>query len=82
MQECDCVLEFLFYQNNSVRSLVVGGCDGLESLLSCSIPDLQLNCLAIQIEGPDLEIDSDCGQEALVEDVVRKSEQQGALSDC
>lgn len=39
--------------DNSVSTLVVGGGDGLESLLTGSVPDLQLDSLALDIDGPN-----------------------------
>eukprot|EP00356_Strombidium_inclinatum_P002656 CAMPEP_0170478604 /NCGR_PEP_ID=MMETSP0208-20121228/73_1 /TAXON_ID=197538 /ORGANISM="Strombidium inclinatum, Strain S3" /LENGTH=110 /DNA_ID=CAMNT_0010750893 /DNA_START=364 /DNA_END=696 /DNA_ORIENTATION=+ len=67
--------------NDTVRTLVVAGGDGLESLLASSIPDLELNGLAVDVDGSDLEIDTDGGHEVLVEHVVSETEEEGGLSD-
>lgn len=44
-------------------SLVVGGSDCFESLLSGSVPDLEFDGVSSSFEGSDLEIDTDGGQE-------------------
>ncbi len=51
-------------------SLVVGTGDRFKSLLAGSIPDLELDGFPLEIKGSDLEIHSNCGQEALVEDII------------
>ena len=51
-------------KDDAMRSLVVGGSDGLEALLAGSVPDLQLDSAATGLESPDLEVDSDCWEEA------------------
>jgi hypothetical protein len=50
-------------QDDAVGSLVVGGGDGLEPFLAGSVPDLQLDGASSRLEGPDLEVDADRGQE-------------------
>ena len=39
--------------DDAVSALVVATCDGLESLLACGVPDLELDSLAINIDGSD-----------------------------
>lgn len=43
---------------------VVGGGDGLEPLLAGSVPDLELDCGPIGVEGSDFKINTDGWQEA------------------
>ena len=51
-------------------SLIVRRCDSLESLLSCSIPNLKLDRFAVYINGSDLEVDSDGWHEVVMEYIV------------
>lgn len=79
--------------DDSVSALVVAAGDGLEALLAGGVPNLELNGLSVDIDGPDFlqtwlareggtyEVDSDCGHEVVCEHVVGESEQQGGLSD-
>jgi len=64
-----------------MSSLIVAARDGLEALLARRVPDLQLDCLARQVERADLEVHADRGQETLVEDIVGESQQKGRLAD-
>ena len=50
-------------ENNSVGAFVVRGGDGFKSLLSGSVPYLELDGVSSSFEGSDLEIDADCWQE-------------------
>ena len=50
-------------KDDAMSSFVVGGSDGLEPLLPCSVPDLQLNRASSRLEGPDLKVDSNRGKE-------------------
>ncbi|RUP10879.1 hypothetical protein BC936DRAFT_140003 [Jimgerdemannia flammicorona] len=49
-------------------------CDGAEPLLPGGIPNLKLNTLAIELDGTDLEVDADGGDEGRGEGVVREAE--------
>lgn len=51
---------------------IVGCRDGSESLLASSVPYLQLHPLAIQLDGPDLEVDADGRDEGGREGVLAK----------
>jgi hypothetical protein len=76
-----------------VSALVVAASDGLEALLASGVPDLELDCLAIDInssdflqgrlarEGATYEVDANCWHEVVCEHVVSESEQQRGLSD-
>ena len=56
--------------NDAVGALVVARRDGLEALLTSSIPDLQLANLVIDVDGANLEVDADCWHEVLLELVI------------
>ena len=43
--------------------------------------DLKFYGLAVKLDGPDLEVDADCGDVALGVGVVGESKQQAGLSD-
>lgn len=61
------------HDNNSVSALVVAGSDGLETLLAGSVPDLQLADLLVDVDGANLEVDSDCWHKVLLEVVISDS---------
>ena len=48
--------------------------------LSCGVPDLQFDLFSPEFDGFDLEVDSDGGDEGVVEGVVREAEQDARLS--
>ena len=63
--------------DDSVRSLVIGRSDGFEALLACRVPDLQLDCLAVNLQCADFlrlfeshEVDADGWHEVVREGVV------------
>ena len=47
-------------ENNTGSSFVIGLCNGFETLLASSVPDLHFDFYAIDIYGFDFEIDTDC----------------------
>jgi hypothetical protein len=49
--------------------------------LSGGIPDLQLNTLAVQLNRPDLEVDTDGGDKGWRERVFAKAQQAARLAD-
>ena len=51
-------------------ALIVAGGDRLEALLASGIPDLQLADLLVDIDRTDLEIDTDCRHEVLLELII------------
>ena len=67
--------------NDAVSALVVAAGDRLEALLSCGVPDLQLNRLAVHLDRADLEVDADGGDEGLGVGVLGEAQEQAALSD-
>jgi hypothetical protein len=66
---CDIV-----HQQDTHRSSVVCGGDCPEALLPCRVPYLELHSLPIQVDGPDLEVDSYCGDERWREAVLTESQ--------
>ena len=53
------------HQHNPHRAAIIRGGYGLESFLACCVPDLQLDPLAIELDGSDLEVNADCGDEGV-----------------
>ena len=56
--------------NNAVGTLVVAGSDGLEALLTGSVPNLQLDRLAVNLVVANLEVNTDGGHEVVSEDII------------
>lgn len=54
-------------QDYASSAFVVGLCDVLESLLACSVPDLQLQAHPIDSKHLDLEVDSNSGNVVILE---------------
>jgi len=67
--------------NDAVRSTIVGRGDGAETFLSCCIPNLELDRLAVQLDGADLKVHTDGADIALCVCVVCKTEEKTALAD-
>jgi hypothetical protein len=61
---------YVVCNNYSVCSLVVARGDSLETFLASCVPNLKLDCLLIDVDGPDFEVNSDCGHKVVVEDVI------------
>ena len=51
-------------------SLVVAGRDSLKAFLTGCVPNLELDCLLINVYGPDLKVDTDGGHEVVREDII------------
>lgn len=64
-----------------MRTTIVARSDRLEAVLASRIPDLQLNRLSIDLDGADLEIDTNGRHEVLVEDIVRETQKQRGFAD-
>lgn len=48
-------------EQNAHSTAVVGSGNSAEPFLTSRIPDLQLNPLAVELDGPDLKVDADRG---------------------
>lgn len=59
--------------DDSVSTLVVAGGDGLEALLASSVPNLQLDRLAVDVNRSDLEVHTNRRHEVLSEHIVLQS---------
>jgi hypothetical protein len=60
---------------------VVGGSNGAETLLAGRVPYLQLDTLAVKLDGADLEVDADGGDEGRGEGVFAEAQQTARLAD-
>lgn len=67
-------------KKNTHSTTVVSRGDGTETFLACSIPDLQLHSLAIQLNRTDLEINTDGGDERRSEGVFAETEETAGLA--
>jgi hypothetical protein len=67
------------HDDDAMRVAVVGGRDGVEPLLACSVPDLQLDCLPVEVDGADLEVHANGGDVRLGVGVVGESHEQTGL---
>lgn len=54
-----CDIRDIKYKENPLAASIIGACDRSESLLSSSIPDLELDAFIIDGEGFESKIDSD-----------------------
>ena len=59
--------------NNTVSTLIITTSDGLESLLTSSIPNLKFYCFAININSSNFEINTDCWHEVVIENIILKN---------
>lgn len=51
---------YIVNDNDAMCTSVVTGCDSSKAFLTCRIPDLQLDCLALEVERSDLEVHANC----------------------
>lgn len=63
------------YQQDAHGAAVVGGGDGAEALLAGRVPDLELDALSIELNGPDLEVNANGGDEGRREGVLAEAQQ-------
>lgn len=56
-----------------MSSFVVAGSDSLKAFLAGCVPNLELDCLLINVNCPDLEVDTDGWHEVVGEDIVLAS---------
>ena len=59
--------------NNTVGTFIITTGDGLESLLTSSIPNLKFYCFAINIDSSNFEINTDCRHEVVIENIILKN---------
>jgi hypothetical protein len=62
--------------DDAVGAAVVRGGDGAEALLSGGVPNLELDCLAVELDGTNLEVDADGGDIRFRVGVVGESEEK------
>ena len=60
---------------DAMSTSIVRGGDGLESILTSCVPNLELDYLAINIYGLDFEVHTDGRHEIVVEVVVHKPDE-------
>lgn len=65
----------IVHEQNPHGAPVIRRGDCAEALLARSIPDLQLDALAVELNSPDLEIDADGGDERRGERVLAEAQQ-------
>ena len=68
-------------KQNAHGAAVVGRRDGAEALLAGRVPYLQLDALAVKLDGADLEVDADGGDEGRGEGVLAEAQQTARLAD-
>ena len=56
--------------NNTVSTLIITTSDGLEPLLTCSIPNLQLNRLSINVNCSNFEVYTNGWHKIIIENVI------------
>ena len=62
-------------QQDSHGTSVVSSSDGAEALLTSSIPDLQLDALVVELDGADLKVNANGGDEGRRKAVFAESQQ-------
>jgi hypothetical protein len=53
-----------------VGTLVIAGCNGLESLLASCVPNLEFDSLSIYLVVTDLKVDANCGHKVVCKDII------------
>ena len=71
----------IVHDNDSMGAPVVTARDGPESLLTCRVPDLQLDSLSLELNGTDLEVDSNRRDVGFSVGVICETEEQTGLAD-
>jgi len=67
--------------DDTVGSSVVAGGDGTEPLLTGCVPNLELDHFAIELDGTNLEINTNGGDVGLSVSVIGKTEEKARLSN-
>ena len=66
-------------QNDALSSSVVGLGDGPKPFLACGIPDLNLDCLSVEVDLPDFEVNA-CTEKNKLAYIVRVFEAEFLFS--
>ena len=74
------LVRYIIHEEDAHGASVICGGDGAEALLAGGVPYLELHALAVELDGPDLEVDSDCGDEGGCEGVFAESQQAAGLA--
>ena len=69
------------HDDDAVGAAVVRGGDGAEALLAGGVPNLELDGLAVELDGADLKVDADGGDVGFRVGVVGESEEKARLAD-
>ena len=56
--------------DDTMSTLIITTSDGLEPLLTCSIPNLQLDGLSINVNSSNFEVDTNGWHEIIIENVI------------
>lgn len=68
-------------QQDTHGASVVGRGDGAESFLPRGVPYLELDALAVELDGADLEVDADGGDEGGGEGVFAEAQEAAGFAD-
>jgi hypothetical protein len=69
------LIRHIINQQNAHGTTVISGSNGTETLLTSSIPNLQLDTLVIELDGANLKVNADGGDEGGGEAVFAESKQ-------
>jgi len=80
------IIEGLFignivHEQNAHGASVVSSSNSAEALLASSIPNLEFDALAVELDGTDLEVDSNSGDEGRGPCVVTEAKQETRFAD-
>ncbi len=68
-------------EQKSLGTFVIRSSDGFELFLSSSVPDLELDDTTSSFKGSYFKVNSDGGEESLIEDVIGKPEEKRGFAD-
>ena len=74
------LLQTLAHKIKLSNQFLIPGCDCSESFLTSGVPNLKLNCFAIQLYGSNLEVNSDSTDIAFSVSVICKPQQKARFS--
>jgi hypothetical protein len=69
------LIRHIVNQQNTHSTTVISSSNGTEALLASSIPDLQLDTLVIELDGANLKVNADGGDEGGGKAVFAESQQ-------